>query len=589
MIAAKLADAVSADWASVVLGELIGASLRSTVILLVALVAAFALRRASAARRHLVWTAATAMVLAVPLVSAVTPDIGLPIPPLPSMLPAPSAEEARLVPAPDGGRHEATLARSSNTAGPGVSAGRMSDRLSDTEPVGLLGRHREAIPTTLVGLWAAGVFLVLGRIVLDALRLAWVRRQTVPLADGPVPAFAQRTASRLGLDRPPVLLAGDDTAMPMTWGMLRPHVVMPAGSEAWSISRLEGVLAHEMAHVARRDCLTQFVARLACGFYWFHPLAWYAAHRMCIEREQACDDVVVLSGSVQAADYAYELAEIARSLRNHRSAVAVGLALARSDRLRDRLLSLMDHARDRQPPACRRIAVTWTLAVAVALSVGIVHPGGAAQSRVTADDSQPPAFPPPEMPSRPGHPIHLTDSIARRQPAPPGERGGADGLLEQFEALQSDHARARYMLAMIDDKGSLTPVEVDRAVGLAAREIDSDHQLALVLSAVARRGLESSVLQAFVDAAATLQSDHHHAGVLAMALESRALDRETLGALLDQVTVGIRSDHQAVRLLRRVASRYSLDEGLRRSYLRAVGTIETEHQRRAALRALAPS
>ena len=67
--------------------------------------------------------------------------------------------------------------------------------------------------------------------------------------------------------------------MPMAAGYLRPTVALPAEADAWPDERVTSVLLHELAHIRRRDCLTQLAASTTCALYWMNPLAWYAAAR----------------------------------------------------------------------------------------------------------------------------------------------------------------------------------------------------------------------------------------------------------------------------------------------------------------------
>jgi len=100
--------------------------------------------------------------------------------------------------------------------------------------------------------------------------------------------------------------------MPLTWGILRPVVLLPEGAREWPPARLRSVLLHELVHVERLDLLAQAIAQAACCLYWFHPLAWMAARQLRKERERACDDLV-LSAGARPVTYADQLLEIARS------------------------------------------------------------------------------------------------------------------------------------------------------------------------------------------------------------------------------------------------------------------------------------
>ena len=71
---------------------------------------------------------------------------------------------------------------------------------------------------------------------------------------------------------------------------------VPGHCRHWTEDRRRAVMLHELAHVARYDCLTQMLAGCRVRVYWFHPAAWWVARRLRIERELACDDRVIAAG-----------------------------------------------------------------------------------------------------------------------------------------------------------------------------------------------------------------------------------------------------------------------------------------------------
>ena len=71
--------------------------------------------------------------------------------------------------------------------------------------------------------------------------------------------------------------------MPMTWGLLRPKLLLPADSDRWSDERRRLVIRHELAHVERRDYLTNLITQFVCALYWFNPLVWLVARQLRVE------------------------------------------------------------------------------------------------------------------------------------------------------------------------------------------------------------------------------------------------------------------------------------------------------------------
>ena len=89
------------------------------------------------------------------------------------------------------------------------------------------------------------------------------------------------------------LLESNDVITPVTVGVLRPSVILPAGWRDWSTNTKRAVLAHEFAHIRRRDTLTSSLTRLAKCIYWFHPLAWFISRQISELAELSCDAAVL--------------------------------------------------------------------------------------------------------------------------------------------------------------------------------------------------------------------------------------------------------------------------------------------------------
>ena len=85
---------------------------------------------------------------------------------------------------------------------------------------------------------------------------------------------------------------------PGVFGIFRPVLVWPAQLSAQLDNRhIEAIdIAHELAHVRRRDNLTALLHMLTEAVFWFHPLVWWMERQMVKEREQACDEAVVAMG-----------------------------------------------------------------------------------------------------------------------------------------------------------------------------------------------------------------------------------------------------------------------------------------------------
>src|SRR5262249_46080709 len=145
-----------------------------------------------------------------------------------------------------------------------------------------------------------------------------------------------------------------------------------------------------------------------CAIYWFHPLVWLAAHRLRIERERACDDVVLASG-VLGSVYGHHLLEIAKSAASRRPNFAAGgVAMAHRRRLEERLMFILDPRISSKSPLSARLVVT---------AFGLVALGGASlQTNAQTSAAQAPAAAPAPPAAAPA-PVVMAQFTTTQRPA----------------------------------------------------------------------------------------------------------------------------------------------------------------------------
>lgn len=352
----------------------------SALLAIAALVDAAMRRRAPAAARHFLWSLAIVALLVLPIASSALPAWLVRIPIAPAAAPVVTGAPGADVIPNDAAR--ANLAARVNLPprdGSSLQSGSHQERLT---PAGAL--------TALFAVYAAGVLLLLARIGFEPVALRRLTRASREVADPSWRRLLGEVSQRLGVRGRVRLLRHAGDSMPLTFGTLAPVIVVPASADGWTEDRRRAVLLHELAHVARADCFTQRLTACVCALYWPHPGVWYAARRLRAERELACDDRVIAAGAA-ADDYASHLLEIAHTFRAAPlPATAVGMARVRH--LEQRLLAILDDARNRAALGRGRRSVIVAAAVLVFLPMAIV--------RAALVPANPPAGPVEQAPPR---------------------------------------------------------------------------------------------------------------------------------------------------------------------------------------------
>ena len=152
----------------------------------------------------------------------------------------------------------------------------------------------ETLRITIAVIWAAGVFTLLGFTILRNRKAAHFAAETPK----PVPSWLQEIfldcRERMKIKIWPVLIVSSNIDSPCLLGAIRPRILLPLDLVSGSNrEQLNHILMHELAHIKQGDIWLSWFWTLVCSLQWFNPLAWWAGRYMYIDREMACDELVL--------------------------------------------------------------------------------------------------------------------------------------------------------------------------------------------------------------------------------------------------------------------------------------------------------
>ncbi len=363
--------------------DLLGIAAKSSLVLLITAIACWLLRNSSSSMRHRVWILGITSSLLTLFVVGNLPKFSIAIlPPMavemegdhenhPNGFQVNSEISSMRAERPDaalmeGGANQETKHASDDPLTIASALPRSSTGSLNPFPVNVADQFD--IARLVMFIWISGAFIVLlpflFAVVLPHLR----HRDLEAIIDPEWKNTIVELSKKLGLRARTRAYSSDHQSVPAVYGAVFPYLVMPTGWRHWSQTQLECVLLHELAHLKRHDVAAQYLGRIAAAVYWFNPLAWYALRQLRIERELACDDTVLQTGT-RASDYASQLIRTCRMARW--SPMNLGVAMAHSARLDDRIIAILDGARYRVLPSRRASWLTAFLMLSLSIAIGV--------------------------------------------------------------------------------------------------------------------------------------------------------------------------------------------------------------------------
>lgn len=316
-------------------------------------------------------------------------------------------------------------------------------------------------PTPLILiLWAAGALAVTLRLIAGLATLSRWTRSAEPVTDAYWLDSLERARIAAGASSRLRLMVADKVPGPLGWGWRNPVILIDHDTLA-EHEEADAILAHEVAHIARRDWPALMLTRLATALFWFNPLAWTLAREAIQQAEEAAD--AHAARTVEPTRYAETLlswGQIGRGIAVPANSIAPG---ARG--LSRRVRAVLD-TRLAERSARSKAAVIATL-----LCVGVAGPVAALE---LVEASRPP-----EPPAAPAAPMAMLAPDAPAAPAAPAI-GTPPAPPEAPDAPEPPVGPALEELR-----------QVPEVVAQAMREVDPD-EIARVARAAALAGHQAS-------------------------------------------------------------------------------------------------
>jgi beta-lactamase regulating signal transducer with metallopeptidase domain len=199
----------------------------------------------------------------------------------------------------------------------------------------------------LFGVWGTIALFGLGRVVLGLWHLRSIRRNCEPVDLATLDPSIAQTLSDFHAVRPVELCVSEDLRVPTAVGFFKPSVALPTWALAeLSPAELNAVLLHELAHLRRWDDWTNLAQKVLRAVFFFHPAVWFVENRLSLEREMACDDLV-LSQTANPHAYAECLVSLAEKNFLQRGLALAQAAVGRMRQTSLRVLQILDAGRSK--------------------------------------------------------------------------------------------------------------------------------------------------------------------------------------------------------------------------------------------------
>ena len=331
---------------STLFGMIIVVFAKGLFVFLVASIVILAARRLTANQKHIIWFLVIVLFVLIPISWLILPLANLVVP-----VPAEQSEILRVLSTPFMSRDQY------------IEQVILSDDLAARyELFSTYGfaLHRLPWPLIIVSVWAIGILIFLLRLVIGRIAVMRLISEANECTTRRFRGMLQELTERLNVKQKIDLKTSTLCNIPFVYRIVNPVIILPWKMRDWPDRRIEAVLRHELAHIKRKDCLTQFVARVICALFWFIAPVWFAYRRMQVEQEISCDAYVMISGT-RRAEYAEDIIHMVRGSTGAIALPALYNTMAKRKIIKERIMNILSFKPHDFSPRLIRLVLSFVL------------------------------------------------------------------------------------------------------------------------------------------------------------------------------------------------------------------------------------
>ena len=297
--------------------------------------------------------------------------------------------------------------------------------------------------TWILALWGVAGGVMLARLIVS---YVWLSRRKARASQAFLDSRSRVWMAQYGSARRVGVSISDEVSIPMAAGPFKPCILLPAHFvEALHEDELEQVGLHEAAHFARRDDWVLLLQRLVEVVFVFHPVVRWISASLDVERELACDDMVVASTG-RPRPYAQCLTRVAELANGLTASPLAAPVVEVQSVLERRVDMILDKSRERYAPPSMKTRFALVL-VLLASGVWIVSAApqfvaletefAGASTATAAQPARAPGEGAPETPQNPqivagqaeaASKVNVTLNVQEKSPNEIGFKGGVSGI-----------------------------------------------------------------------------------------------------------------------------------------------------------------